>query len=708
MPATKIIPFLEQVVTITRRGFFEEWIKHKKNDRNDQLFVFISHKFDKVDISDESSRGLKKKISYYSNMLEDKWSSTKKTKGQFVEKQKGWFDGSDLQFRVCTKEPTPSTSSGALHPVGRPRISFEDASLKTKKRRVEALVHSRSANELLTAAECASRREGHRNLATQLKNVREGIVEVTPSEGARPLSAEEALAYYVDSKSTTHSYKQTRKWAMRAGSYVFPSYHSVSKAKLDCLPSKDDITVTESRADLNVQAIIDLTTQRIVQIQRTVISTLVLDLAASDLSFTLVSKWGCDGSSGHSTYKQKFYDANATDEFLFVFSFVPLRLLKGDIVVWQNPRPSSTIYCRPLKFIFAKETKELTIKETNDMVEEIKGLLPTSCNLNDVKISVQHEMLLTMTDGKICNALTDTTSAQRCYICGATPKTMNDESKEFPHNPDKLGFGLSTLHAWIRTFECLLHISYRLEIRKWQVRGDSDKAKLKERSESIRQVFKSRMGLIVDKPKPGYGNSNDGNTARRFFSDPELSSEITGLDVDLIKKFHIILCTLASGYNINCDKFEKVCIETRKWYLSLYSWYPMPATVHKILVHSTAVIRSCLLPIGMLSEEAQEARNKDCRKFREHHTRKSSRIATNTDLLNMLLITSDPVINSLREVPRKKLVKLPTEVLDLIIPPSLPPNRIPNTQYLNNDKGDYLVTDSSEIDYDSESFSDDC
>jgi hypothetical protein len=33
-------------------------------------------------------------------------------------------------------------------------------------------------------------------------------------------------------------------------------------------------------------------------------------------------------------------------------------------------------------------------------------------------------------------------------------------------------FGLSTLHAWIRFLECLLHTSYRLEIKEWQVGGD--------------------------------------------------------------------------------------------------------------------------------------------------------------------------------------------------------------------------------------------
>ena len=53
----------------------------------------------------------------------------------------------------------------------------------------------------------------------------------------------------------------------------------------------------------------------------------------------------------------------------------------------------------------------------------------------------------------------------------------------------------------------------------------------------------------------------------------------------------------------------------------------MPVTVQKILMHSTEVIKSCILPIGQLPEESQEAQNKDCRRFREHHTRKKSRIA---------------------------------------------------------------------------------
>ncbi|GBP00726.1 hypothetical protein EVAR_72669_1, partial [Eumeta japonica] len=55
------------------------------------------------------------------------------------------------------------------------------------------------------------------------------------------------------------------------------------------------------------------------------------------------------------------------------------------------------------------------------------------------------------------------------------------------------------------------------------------------------------------------------------------------------------------------------------------------------------------MPIGDLSEEAQEKRNKDYRHFRKHNTRKISRYITNEDLFNILLCTFDPYISSLRQ-----------------------------------------------------------
>lgn len=58
--------------------------------------------------------------------------------------------------------------------------------------------------------------------------------------------------------------------------------------------------------------------------------------------------------------------------------------------------------------------------------------------------------------------------------------------------------------------------------------------------------------------------------------------------------------------------------------------------------------------LGQLSEEAQEARNKDYKNYREHHSRKISRLAQNEDVLHFLLLSSDPYISSIRNTPKKK------------------------------------------------------
>lgn len=97
----------------------------------------------------------------------------------------------------------------------------------------------------------------------------------------------------------------------------------------------------------------------------------------------------------------------------------------------------------------------------------------------------------------------------------------------------------------------------------------------------------------------------------------------------------------------------------------------MPPTVHKLLIHGPDVISSLLLPIGQLSEEAQEAQNKNFKKYRENFSRKCSREKCLEDIFNFMLISSDPLITSLRKMPKKPLKHFPTEVLQLIIPPNI-------------------------------------
>ena len=79
-----------------------------------------------------------------------------------------------------------------------------------------------------------------------------------------------------------------------------------------------------------------------------------------------------------------------------------------------------------------------------------------------------HILPMTMIDGKVVNTLTETKSCKTCSMCGVTPKLMNNlEVKQLPVTD--LECGLSTLHFWIRIFEAILHIGYRLTVKKWKL-----------------------------------------------------------------------------------------------------------------------------------------------------------------------------------------------------------------------------------------------
>ena len=123
---------------------------------------------------------------------------------------------------------------------------------------------------------------------------------------------------------------------------------------------------------------------------------------------------------------------------------------------------------------------------------------------------------------------------------------------------------------------------------------------------------------------------------------------------------------MASGYKINVNKFLEFALDTAKELIKLYPWYYLPPSIHKILVHAQDVINYALLPIGELSEEAAESKNKDIKMFRRQHTRKMSRVATNTDLINRLLLSTDPFLTGQRKLPCTKKSVLIKSAFDLL------------------------------------------
>ena len=100
-----------------------------------------------------------------------------------------------------------------------------------------------------------------------------------------------------------------------------------------------------------------------------------------------------------------------------------------------------------------------------------------------------------------------------------TPNVMNDYNKisSLTPNINLYEYGLSTLHARIRYLECILHISYRLILKKWKIIS-SDRPLFEERKARIINDLKEEMHIIVDTPTSVSGTTNDDNTARRFLA----------------------------------------------------------------------------------------------------------------------------------------------------------------------------------------------
>ena len=400
----------------------------------------------------------------------------------------------------------------------------------------------------------------------------------------------------------------------------------------------------------------------------------------------LQCKYGFGGSSSHSQYKRKFVDENdengleTQDSSMILMALVPLRLIITDSitnkekVIWQNPIPSSPSYCRPLRLQFLKESPEVIVAEKARLNEEITNLKDLQMDIASNSLKIEYQVFPSMFDIKSINALTSNDATQTFYICNLGNKHFKniDYCLSAPVNEETLQYGISSLHARLRFFECVYKIGYKLPWKTWRLgKKNKNYSAFKERKNMIIKAFKTKLNLTIDQPKQTAGNTTDGNSARKVFQHPEILSEITGVDLDLIKRFADILEAITCSYAIDPNLFADYCIDTARKYVALYKWYKMPPTVHKVLIHGKAIIIKAPVPIRMLSEEAQEACNKLIRRFREFSARKMTREKTMEDVFQRLMANSDPLIASLRNKSERKRLNISSTVRTMLVEPNV-------------------------------------
>ena len=310
--------------------------------------------------------------------------------------------------------------------AGRPTTDFDSSSERSNRRKTENLRNSHDTSELAYATEMSLRATGSFAASTVLKE----IVTKSPTRASKyrtafkkfdesplsEISSDQALNLMISGKFSKQTYQKIRDLTNKNRlASVYPPYKKVILAKKRCYPSSSNMTLTETEAKVDLQELLDHTSSRLLQLVS--VKKTILDLDYSH-RFKLIVKWGCDGSRCEQ-YKQKFANENSSDASVFFTWLVLLQLTAFDdvsheIVVWENPTPSSTRYCRPIRLQFLKETADSICEEKNVVEKQIESLIPFQTTFDELNVQIKYHLTFTMIDGKVKNAITETTSAMRC------------------------------------------------------------------------------------------------------------------------------------------------------------------------------------------------------------------------------------------------------------------------------------------------------
>ena len=196
-------------------------------------------------------------------------------------------------------------------------LEWEQSSSRTKRRKSEKMGTNHTYDELILSAIVSSRRSQCYSLcftlnqlvsspsqpnkvANMIKNEKP-IIKLSPKEG---------LALMVSAGLSQRAYQKIRITAKERNASIYPLYSDILLARKECYP--DGIIFSEQSAEIKLQSLLDHTITRFFQMDS--IITQIMQLENNDkIKGILSCKWGFDGASGQSEYKQKFDNDSSKD-----------------------------------------------------------------------------------------------------------------------------------------------------------------------------------------------------------------------------------------------------------------------------------------------------------------------------------------------------------------------------------------------------------
>lgn len=593
-------------------------------------------------------------------------------------------------FEESDYEPQPSTSTGITHDR-----SFSDYSERQQRNIVRGLADTiKDPEAALRTARILAKEKGDKVLAkliTETINLNKTNENEEKSSGLSRVDPDRYLAHMIYTGMTKKGHRdQMQMLNNENGTKVVPGYEKILEAKKRCYPK--GIEVTHKKASIPLKELLYTSIQRLYQAHKDDIEEAASKIPSNNeyyLNTEMLVMWGMDGTTGQAQYNQANSKEDGevmNDSSLMTVTMTMLKLIhkegEGDeekiTTIWENESTQSTHSCRPIQLEFEKESEEYVKKTKKHIDEQIEDLPTHLLKMhNGQDLAISYRFYFTMIDGKVLNVTTGTRSAQRCPICGATPTQMKDIEMigKFKPKENVLEYGIQPMHSTMNTIKNLYKISYREGINKHQIRAEADKTKFKATKKKVQERMRDAFHVRIDEPRAGgAGTSDTAAVARKLLKEPEKLAETLHLDKEVVKRISVVMNAICCGEKLDPKKFGDYCQETYKKYLSVYSWYPPCASLHKVLEHSKDVIITLPMALGKMAEEGGESQNKLLVIDREHHSRKTSRIDTLTDMIHGRLIHSDPVISQkyLKSQPRKvkRIEDLSPEVQQLLLMPN--------------------------------------
>ena len=180
---------------------------------------------------------------------------------------------------------------------------------------------------------------------------------------------------------------------------------------------------------------------------------------------------------------------------------VPIRLVakcgSEEIILYNNERANNHHSSRPVRLAFETENSASIQVENERLKQEISNLEKFELSENPM-VTIEFKGFLTMVDGKVVSALTNQNTC-KCNICDKSGAEMARNEGPFPPvSQERLQYGASPLHFGLRTFESLLHIAYKQDVKMFKVRNPDDKATVAQRTATVKSAFEQELGPTLE------------------------------------------------------------------------------------------------------------------------------------------------------------------------------------------------------------------